>query len=77
VRALAPAIVAITNSVCHQDRDSFATISWFDIIGSGTRWQTCLSMARLYELWADGKGDQAYEEFDDRLDSRAVEYSLP
>jgi len=42
VRTLALAIVAITNSPCHQDRDSFATISRIDIMGSGTRGQTCL-----------------------------------
>src|SRR5215468_5450933 len=53
VRTLALAIVAITNSPCHQDRDSFATISRIEIMGSGTRWQTCLSTARPYEPLAE------------------------
>src|SRR6266436_5252782 len=53
VRTLAVAIVAITNSPCHQDRDSFATISGIDIMGSGMRGQTCLSTARLYEPLAE------------------------
>jgi hypothetical protein len=53
VRTLALAIVAITNSPCHQDTDSFATISRIDIMGSGTRGQTCLSTARLYEPLAE------------------------
>jgi hypothetical protein len=42
VRALAAAIGAIINSPCHQDRDSFGTISPIDIMGSETRGQTLL-----------------------------------
>src|SRR4030095_14423877 len=49
VRTLAFAIVAITNSPCHQDRDSFATISRIYIMGSGTRGQNLPSTARPYE----------------------------
>jgi hypothetical protein len=41
------------NSPCHQDRDSFATISGIEIMGSGTRGQTCLSTARPYEPLAE------------------------
>ncbi|PYJ06191.1 MAG: hypothetical protein DME95_01315 [Verrucomicrobia bacterium] len=36
------ATVAITNSPCHQDRDSFRTISGTDITGTDTRGQTLL-----------------------------------
>src|SRR6266436_6892700 len=53
VRTLAVAIVAITNSPCHQDTDSFATISRIDIMRSATRGQTCLSTARVYEPHAE------------------------
>src|SRR5215510_16131141 len=53
VRTLALAIVAITNSPCHQDRESFATISRIDNMGSGTGEQTCLSTAWLYEPLAE------------------------
>src|SRR4030095_9067101 len=42
VRALAAATAPITNSPCHQDRDSFGTISRIDIMGSETRGQTLL-----------------------------------
>src|SRR2546425_6586293 len=43
VRAVAPVMVAITKSPCHQDRDSFDTISRIDIMGSARRGQTFLA----------------------------------
>src|ERR671931_1739462 len=42
VRTLAAATVAITNSPCHQDRDSFGTISRTDIMRSEAHRQTLL-----------------------------------
>ena len=46
VRTLAAATVAITNSPCHQDRDSFGTISRTDIMRSEAHRQTLLITPR-------------------------------
>src|SRR4030095_17124137 len=42
VRAPAAATAPIIKTPCHQDRDSFGTISRIDIMGSETRGQTLL-----------------------------------
>lgn len=54
VRVLAPAIVAIMKSPCHQDRDSFDTISRIDIMGSGMCGQTFLAFA-IYRTLASAR----------------------
>jgi hypothetical protein len=48
VRTLAAPTVAITKSLCHQDLDSFRTISGTDTMRTGTHGQTLLY---------DGKAD--------------------
>jgi hypothetical protein len=47
VRTLAAATVAITNSPCHQDRDSFRTISRTDTMRTGTHGQTLLTAKQM------------------------------
>ncbi len=60
MRVLAPAIVAITKSPCHQDRDSFDTISGDRCYG---KWETRANLAFLPLLaaWL-GEKDLAIEQ---------------
>ena len=52
VSTLAAATAAITSRPCHQDRDSFRTISGIDIMGMDRREQTLLMRAKqIMALW--------------------------
>jgi hypothetical protein len=66
VSTLAAATAAITSRPCHQDRDSFRTISGTDIMGTGRHGQTLLY---------DGKADDGFmdcEIFESNSDARRI-----
>ena len=66
VTTIAAATVAITNSPCHQDRDSFRTISGTDTMRTGTHGQTL-----LYDCKAD-HGLMDREIFESNSDARRI-----
>ena len=54
VSTLAAATAAITSRPCHQDRDSFSTISGTDIMGRDPREQTLLTTAKqMMASWTE------------------------